>query len=107
MYGHTLREHGAMRFRSRPGGRRGLEKRAREAEERAEGLQAALEELTDCGEGLSAELLAAASMAGPDGQAVKTVIDGHEVIAVVGNEGGSAREWQAAIRRGLGRRIAS
>lgn len=89
------------------GGRRALEERARAAEARSHELQAVLEELgalpaLDGGGGdIPAELLAAASMAGPDGQAVKTCIDGQEVIVVVGDEGGSPAQWRAAISRGL------
>jgi len=88
-----------MRFRSRPGGRRDLEERLRAAEDLAAALQAVLQAEQD-GE-IPPQLLAAASMAGPDGQAVKCVIDGREVIAVIGDEGGSAPEWLHAIRRGL------
>jgi hypothetical protein len=88
------------------GGRRELEKRLRAERTRADALQAALEALADGGN-IPAELLAAASMAGPDGQAVKTCIDGRKVFVVIGDEGGSAPEWAAAIRQGLPGRMAS
>lgn len=97
-----------MQFRSQTGGRREMEKRALAAEALAQELQAALKALMPGEEKQGPPgLAAAASAGGPDGQAVRMTVDGHAVTAVVGAEGGSAAEWQAAIREGLQGRIAS
>ena len=44
-------------------------------------------------------LLAAAAEPARHGSPVHLAVDGSEVIAVVGDEGGDPREWWAAIRR--------
>jgi hypothetical protein len=52
-------------------------------------------------------LLAAAADPPRDGSPVRLAVDGTDVIAVVGDEGGDPREWWAAIRRVSGRPTAS
>ncbi|HLQ53853.1 MAG TPA: hypothetical protein VK162_06220 [Streptosporangiaceae bacterium] len=44
-------------------------------------------------------LLAAASVPRQDGVPVRLTVDGREMIAVIGGEGGEPGEWWAAIRR--------
>jgi predicted component of type VI protein secretion system len=44
-------------------------------------------------------LLAAASEPGRDGSPVRLAVEGSDVIAVIGDEGGDPREWWAVIRR--------
>ena len=44
-------------------------------------------------------LLAAASEAASDGSPVRLAVEGSDVIAVIGDEGGDPREWWAVIRR--------
>jgi hypothetical protein len=46
-----------------------------------------------------ATLLAAAAEPASQGSPVRLAVDGRDVIAVVGDEGGDPREWWAAIRR--------
>jgi Tfp pilus assembly protein FimV len=48
-------------------------------------------------------LLAAAQEAREKGSPVRLPVDGGEVIAVIGDEGGDPREWWAAIHRLAGR----
>jgi len=88
------------------GGRRQRERKL-QAENRS--LRDTLEQLIEEASGEAPpELYAAASMAGPEGQAVRLTVDGREVIAVIGDEAeGSPRLWWAWIRRELGRQIAS
>jgi hypothetical protein len=47
-------------------------------------------------------LLAAAADPGRKGAPVRLAVDGGEVIAVIGEEGGDPRAWWAAIRRVAG-----
>jgi hypothetical protein len=47
-------------------------------------------------------LLAAAADPGSKGAPVRLAVDGSEVIAVIGDEGGDPRAWWAAIRRVAG-----
>jgi hypothetical protein len=47
-------------------------------------------------------LLAAAADPGRNGAPVRLAVDGSEVIAVIGDEGGDPRAWWAAIRRVAG-----
>jgi hypothetical protein len=44
-------------------------------------------------------LLAAASEAAHDGSPVRLAVEGGDIIAVIGDEGGDPREWWAVIRR--------
>jgi hypothetical protein len=44
-------------------------------------------------------LLAAAAEPGRDGSPVRLAVEGSDVIAVIGDEGGDPREWWAVIRR--------
>jgi sugar/nucleoside kinase (ribokinase family) len=44
-------------------------------------------------------LLAAALGASRNGSPVRLAVDGEDVIAVIGDEGGNPREWWAAINR--------
>lgn len=44
-------------------------------------------------------LLAAAAEPSRDGSPVRLAVEGSDVIAVIGDEGGDPREWWAVIRR--------
>jgi hypothetical protein len=46
-----------------------------------------------------ATLVAAATEGRPDGSPVRLVVGGQDVIAVIGDEGGSPHEWWTAIRQ--------
>jgi hypothetical protein len=52
-----------------------------------------------CGQPVPATLLAAAREAQERGSPVRLPVNGTEVIAVIGDEGGDPREWWAAIHR--------
>lgn len=100
------------RRRERKRREQSLRERAEHAEEQARSDRAEAGAYRDALTALASgtippELLAAARSAPHDGQAVKVTIDGCEVIAVIGDEGGSPAEWIAAISADLRRRRAS